>query len=81
MASRLEGHGQRMAPASAAPAAGGSSTRAPYAGEPATATSPYYGGGYAYSAGGTSAAGHAPYAGGYSSAEAGPSRCGINDVG
>jgi len=66
MASRLEGNGERMAPASAASAAGGSPTRAPHAGEPATAASPCYGGGYSYSAGGTSAAEHAPSAGGYS---------------
>jgi len=74
MASRLEGHGQRVAPGSAATAAGGSSTRAPYAGETAAAAAPYYGGGNSYSAGGTSAAGHTPYVGGYSSGEAAPSR-------
>jgi len=45
MASRLEGHAQRVAPGSAAPAAGGSSSRAPYAGEPAAAAAPYYGAG------------------------------------
>ena len=74
MASRLEGHGQWVAPGTAATAAGGGSTRALYAGEPAAAASPYCGGGYSYSARGTSAAGHTPYAGGYSSAEAAPSR-------
>jgi len=74
MASWLEGHGQRVAPGSAAPAAGGSSSRAPYAGEPAAAAAPYYAGGYSYSAGGTSAAGHTSYARDYSAAEAAPSR-------
>ena len=73
MASRLEGHGQRVAPGSAAPAAGGSSTRAPYAGEPAAAAAPFYGSGYSDSAGGTSAAGHTSYAVGYSAAGAVPS--------
>jgi len=74
MASRLEGHGQRVAPGSAAPAAGGSSTRAQYAGEPAAAAARFYGGGYSYSSGGASAAGHTSYAGGYSAAEAAPTR-------
>jgi len=74
MASRLEGHGQRVAPGSAATAAGGSSTRAPYAGEPAAAAAPYYGGGYSYSAGGTSAAGRTSYAGRYPAADAAPCR-------
>ena len=74
MASRLEGHGQWVAPGTAATAAGGGSTRALYPGEPAAAASPYCGGGYSYSARETSAAGHTPYAGGYSSAEAAPSR-------
>ena len=73
MASRLEGHGQRVAPGSAVTAAAGSSTRAPYAGEPATAAVPYYGGGYSYSAGEASAAGHTAYAGGYTAAAAAPS--------
>jgi len=74
MASRLEVHGQRVAPRSAAPTAGGSSTRAPYAGEPTVAAAPYYGGGYSYSAGGTLAARHTSIAGGYSAVEAAPSR-------
>jgi len=74
MASRLEGHVQRVAPGSAAPAAGGSSTRAPYAEEPAPAAPPFYGGGSSYSAGEASAAGHSSYAGGYSAAEAAPRR-------
>jgi len=73
MASRLEGHGQRVAPGSAVTTAGGSSTRAPYAGEPAAAAAPYFGGGYSYSAGGTSAAGHTAYAGGYTAAATAPS--------
>ena len=73
MASRLEGHGQRVAPGSAVTAATGGSTRAPYAGAAATATVPYYGGGYSYSAGGASAAGHTAYAGGYTAAPAAPS--------
>jgi len=73
MASRLEGHGQRVAPGSAVTAVGGSSTRAPYAGEPAAAAAPHYGVGYSYSAGGTSAAGHPAYAGGYTAAAAAPS--------
>ena len=73
MASRLEGHGQRVAPGSAVTAAAGSSSRAPYAGEPATAVVPYYGDGYSYSAGGASAAGHTAYAGGYTAAAAAPS--------
>jgi len=58
MASRLEGYGQRVAPGSAATAPGRGSTRAPYAGVPAAAAAPYYGGGYSYSAGGTSAGAH-----------------------
>jgi len=73
MASRLEGHGQRVAPESAVTAAGGSSTRAPYAGESASAAAPYYRGGYSYSSGGASAAGHTAYAGGYATAAAAPS--------
>jgi len=73
MASRLQGHGQRVAPGSAVPAAGGSCTRAPYAGEPGAAAAPYYGGGYSNSAGGASAAGHTAYAGGYTAAAAAPS--------
>jgi len=40
MASRLEGHGQRVAPGPAGPSAGGSSSRAPYAGEPAGSAAP-----------------------------------------
>ena len=40
MSSRLEGHGQRVAPGSAVAAAGGSSTRAPYAWKPAAAAAP-----------------------------------------
>ena len=74
MASRMEGHGQRVAPGSAATTAGGSSTLAPYAGEPAAAAAHYNGGGYSDSAGGTSEAGHIFYAAGYSAAEAAPSR-------
>jgi len=74
MAPRLEGHGQRVAPGSAATAEGGSSTRAPYAGEPAAAAAPFYGSSYSESAGGTSAAGHTSYAVGYSAAAAVPSR-------
>jgi len=74
MASRLDGRGRRVAPGSAEAAEGGSSTRAPYAGEPAAAAAPYYGGGESFSAGGASAAGHTPYVGGYSSAEVAPSR-------
>jgi len=74
MASRLKEHGQRVAPASSAPAAGGGSTCSPYAAEPATDASPYYDGCYSYSAGSTPAAKHAAYIGGNSSAEAGPSR-------
>jgi len=73
MASRSEDNGQRVAPGSAVTAAGGSSTRARYAGEPAAATAPYYGGGYSYSAEGVSAAGHTAYAGGYTAAAAAPS--------
>ena len=73
MASRSEDNGQRVAPGSAVTAAGGSSTRARYAGEPAAATAPYYGGGYYYSAEGVSAAGHTAYAGGYTAAAAAPS--------
>jgi len=73
MASRLEGHGQRVAPGSAVTAAGGSSTLAPYAGESAAAAVPFYGGGYSYSAGGASAAGHTAYAGRYTAAAAAPS--------
>jgi len=73
MASRLERHGQRVAPGSAVTAAGGSSTRDPYAGGPAAAAALYYGGGYSYSAGGASAAGHTDYAGGCTAAAAAPS--------
>jgi len=73
MASWLEGHGQRVAPGSAVTAAGGRYTRAPYVGEPAAAPTPYYGGGYSYSAGGASAAGHTACAGGYTAAAAAPS--------
>jgi len=73
MASRLEGKGQPVAPGSAVTAAGGSSTRAPYAGEPAAAAAPYYGSGYSYSAEGTSAAGNTADAGGYTAAAAAPS--------
>ena len=40
MASRLEGHGQRVAPGPVVPAAAGSSIRAPYAREPAAAAEP-----------------------------------------
>jgi len=60
MASRLEGHGQRVAPGPVVPAAAGSSSRAPYAGEPAGAAALYHGGGYSSSTGGYSAAGAAP---------------------
>jgi len=42
------------------PSAAGSSSRAPYAGEPAGAAAPYHGGGFSSSAGGHSAAGAAP---------------------
>jgi len=73
MASRLEGHLQHVAPESAVTAAGGSSTRASYAGEPAAAAAPYNGGGYSYSVGGASAAGHTAYARGYTAAAATPS--------
>jgi len=72
VAPREEGHGQRVAPGSAVTAAGGSSTRALYAGEPAAAAAPFYGGGYSYSSGGTSAAGHPAYAAGYTAAAAAP---------
>jgi len=74
MASRLEGHGQRLVPAPAAPTGGGSSTRAPFSGEPAATALPFYGSGYSYSAAGAPASGHALYGRRYSSAEAGPSR-------
>jgi len=74
MASLLEGRDQRVAPGSAAPAVGGSSTRAPYAGDTAAAAAPYCGCGYFYSAGGTSATGHTSHAGGYTAAEAAPGR-------
>jgi len=70
----VEGNGKRMAPGSAAPEAGESSTRAPYAGAPAAATSPYDGGGYSCVAWGSSAAGHTSYAGSNSVAEAVPRR-------
>ena len=60
MASRLKGHSQRVAPGLVVPAAAGSSSPAPYAGEPAPAAAPYHGGGYSSSAGGYSAAGAAP---------------------
>ena len=73
MASRLEGNGHRVAPGSAVTAAGGSSTRAPYAAKPAASAAPYYEGGCSYSAGGTSAAGHTAYAGGYTAAATAPS--------
>jgi len=73
MASRLGGHGHRVAPGSAVTAAGGSSTRAPYAVKPAAAAAPYYEGGCSYSAGGTSAAGHTAYAGGYTATATAPS--------
>jgi len=62
MASRLEGHGQRVAPGPVVPAAAGGSSRAPYAGEPAGAAAPFRGSGYPSSAGR------------YSAAEAPPSR-------
>jgi len=60
MASRLDGHGQRVALGPAVPAAAGSSNRASYAREPAAAAAPYHGGGYSSSAGGYSAAGAPP---------------------
>jgi len=60
MASRLEGHGQRVAPGPVVPSAAGGSIRAPYAGEPAGAAAPYHGGSYPSSAGRYSAAGAAP---------------------
>ena len=73
MASRLEGHGQRVATESTVSAAGECSTRAPYSGELAAAGAHYYGGGYSFSAGGTSAVGHSAYAGSYTAAAAAPS--------
>ena len=57
MASRLKGYGQRVASGSAVPSAGGSSSRAPYPGEPADSAAPYHGSGYPTSAGGYAAAG------------------------
>jgi len=60
MASRLEGHGQRVAPGPAGPAAGGGPSRASCAGEPAGSAAPYHGGGSPSSAGGYAAAGAAP---------------------
>jgi len=57
MASRLEGHGQRVAPGLAVPSTGGGSSRAPYAREPAGSAAAYYGGGYPTSAGGYAADG------------------------
>jgi len=60
MASRLEGHGQRVAPGPAVPSAGWGSSRAPSAREPAGSAAPYHGGGYPSSAGGYAAAGVAP---------------------
>jgi len=60
MASRLDGHGQRVAPGPAVPSAGGGSSRAPYAGEPAGSAATYHGGGFPFSAGGYAAAGAAP---------------------
>jgi len=59
MASRLEGHGRRVAAGPAGALAGGGSSRAPYAGEPAGSAAPYPGGGYPSSAGGYAAAGAA----------------------
>jgi len=60
MASRLGGHGQRVAPGPAVLSAGWGSSRAPYAGEPAGYAAPYHGGGHPTSAGGYAAAGAAP---------------------
>ena len=60
MSSRLEGHGQRVAPGPAVPSAGGGSSQAPYAGEPAGSAAAYPGGGYPTSAGGYAAAAAAP---------------------
>jgi len=60
MASRLEGHGQQVAPKRVVPAAAGSSSRAPYTGEPAAAAATYHEGGFSSFAGGYSAAGAAP---------------------
>ena len=59
MASRLEGHGQRVASGPAVPSAGGGSSGAPYAGEPAGSAAAYHGGGYLAPAGGYAAAGAA----------------------
>jgi len=52
MASRLEGHGQRVAAGPAGVLAGGGPSRAPYAGEPAGSAAPYHGGGYPSTVGG-----------------------------
>jgi len=60
MASRLEGHGQRVAAWPAGTSAGGGPSRAPYAGEPAGSAAPYHGGGYPLTAGGYAAVGAAP---------------------
>jgi len=60
MASRLEGHGQGVAPGPAASSAGKGSSRAPCAREPACSGAPYHGGGYPTSAGGCAAAGATP---------------------
>jgi len=60
MASRLEGHGQRVAAGPAGASAGGGLSRAPYAGDPAGSAAPYHGGGYHSTAGGNAAAGAAP---------------------
>ena len=60
MASRLEGHGKRVAPGPAVSSAVGGFSRAPFAGEPAGEAAPYHGGGFPISAGGYAAAGAAP---------------------
>ena len=59
MASRLEGHGQRVASGHAVPSADGVSSRGPYAGEPADSATAYHGVGYPAGAGGYAAAGAA----------------------
>jgi len=60
MASRLKGHGQRVAAGPAGALAGGGRSRVPYAGKPAGSAASYHGGGYPSTAGGYAAAGAAP---------------------
>jgi len=60
MASRLLGHGQRVAAGPAGALAGGGSSRAPYAGEPAGSAATYHAGGFPSNVGGYAAAGAAP---------------------